>query len=124
MSKLVYVIDDDQDMREVLSFALESDGYQVMAYANALNAFESLENLSEKELPSLILVDYLMPDMDGVTFVKMMKESSDLLKKIPLVMSTAMGKKDFSQGFPDDVIHLSKPMDLDELLSVTRNFCS
>jgi two-component system alkaline phosphatase synthesis response regulator PhoP len=124
MTKLVYVIDDDQDMREVLSYALEADGYQVEAYENALKAFESLEHLSEKQLPSLILVDYLMPDMDGVSFVKLMKSSTDLLKKIPLVMSTAMGKKDFIQGFPDDVIHLSKPMDLDELLSVTRNFCS
>lgn len=124
MSKLVYIIDDDQDMREVLSYALESDGYEVMAYANASKAFDSLEHLEEKDLPSLILVDYLMPDMDGVTFVKLMKNSSAMLKRIPLIMSTAMGKKDFMEGFPSDVVHLSKPMDLDELLSVTRNFCS
>lgn len=123
MNKLVYIIDDDQDMREVLSYALESDGYDVKAYANAQNAFDSLQTLSETDLPSLILVDYLMPDMDGVTFVKLMKSSTSL-KKIPLIMSTAIGRKDFLEGFPEDVVHLNKPMDLDELLSVTRNFCS
>jgi two-component system alkaline phosphatase synthesis response regulator PhoP len=123
MTKLVYIIDDDQDMREVLSYALESDGYVVRAYSNAQNAFDSLQTLSENELPSLILVDYLMPDMDGVTFVKLMKNSTSL-KKIPLIMSTAMGRKDFLEGFPEDVVHLNKPMDLDELLSMTRNFCS
>jgi CheY-like chemotaxis protein len=123
MNKLVYIIDDDQDMREVLSYALESDGYDVMAYSNAQNALDSLHSLSETELPSLILVDYLMPDMDGVTFVKLVKNSTSL-KKIPLIMSTAMGRKDFLEGFPEDVVHLNKPMDLDELLSMTRNFCS
>jgi CheY-like chemotaxis protein len=123
MNKLVYIIDDDQDMREVLSYALESDGYDVKAYANAQNAFDSLQTLSETDLPSLILVDYLMPDMDGVTFVKLMKSSTSL-KKIPLIMSTAIRRKDFLDGFPEDVVHLNKPMDLDELLSVTRNFCS
>ena len=124
MKKLVYVIDDDQDMREVLSFALESDGYMVKSYENAIKAFDSLENLSEENLPSLILVDYLMPDMDGVTFIKLLQKSSEMLGNIPMVMSTAMGKKDLKQSLPANVIHMNKPMDLDELLSVTRSHCS
>jgi two-component system alkaline phosphatase synthesis response regulator PhoP len=123
MSKLVYVIDDDQDLRDVLSFALESDGYEVITFANALTAFHTLESLSEAHLPSLIFVDYLMPDLDGISFVKMMKSSTELLKRIPLVMNSAMGGLELMPEIPDDVLHLNKPMDLDELLAMTKSHC-
>ena len=122
--KKVLVIDDDADVRDVIVFALEEEGYQVDVSENGKHGLDKLLKLDESQYPGLIIVDYLMPEMDGVTFIKVIKqEYPNSLGKIPLVISSAMGAMD-EHDFLIDVTRLYKPMDLDDLLKVVKQHCA
>ena len=125
MEKSVFVIDDDSDVREVIIFALENDGYKVMSAENGLAGLNLLKTLSPENFPGLIIVDNLMPEMDGVTFIQEIKEKHpDTFGKIPVVFSSAMGSMDEENPFLKDVVTLYKPMELDELLITVKKYCA
>lgn len=122
--KAVVVIDDD-DVREVIVFALESEGFEVDAYPNGKLALEGLLRRPHEELPGLMIIDYLMPEMDGVTLIKeICSNHTNLLGNVPLALSTAMGEVNLDIECENELIHLHKPMDLDNLLKTVRKFCS
>lgn len=118
--KTIYIVDDDDDVREILSYALETDGHIVMAYANPKTALLHLLNLTQKEFPGMILVDYQMPELDGITFINEFRRMRPELKKIPTALNSASGTLEHSNKLPDDVILLTKPMDLDLLLGIIK----
>lgn len=119
--KSIVVIDDDEDIREVIVYALENEGHKVISFENGRVALESLSRLNPKDLPGLIIVDYLMPIMDGVTFIKTLKSDYPGLRSIPLAMSTAMGKIDHEVFTSYEIMLLHKPIDLEDLLKVTHS---
>lgn len=122
--KKILVIDDDEDVRDVIVFALSSDGFDVVPAINGVDALNFLNNLNSNEYPDFIIVDNLMPEMDGVTFIHEVKEKyPDTLGKIPLALSSAMGTVDPSLEKFSDLIILHKPMDLNDLLQVARESC-
>jgi CheY-like chemotaxis protein len=122
--KSVVVIDDDDDVRDVIVFALENEGFHVSSFANGKLGLDALRRMSLSDLPGLIIVDYLMPEMDGITFMKIIKEKySDTLGTIPLAMSSAMGSFDSMLPHDPNLILLHKPMDLEDLLQVARSHC-
>ncbi len=122
MSKVIYLIDDDDDVRDVISFVLTEENYQVEAFARADLALEKLKSIPFEELPGLIFVDYNMPYMSGMEFIYNLKEfHPDTLGKIPLVLCSGQG--DMGEGFaiPPEVKIFPKPMELEELLALTKN---
>ncbi|WP_408096290.1 response regulator [Peredibacter sp. HCB2-198] len=122
--KKVFVIDDDADVRDVIVFALEEEGYEVEVSENGKQGLEMLRSFDESHYPGLIIVDYLMPEMDGITFIKTLKtEYADSLGKIPMVISSAMGQMD-EFDFLSDVGRLYKPMDLEDLLKLVKKYCT
>lgn len=122
--KKVFVIDDDADVRDVIVFALEEEGYEVEVSENGKQGLDILSSYEQSRYPGLIIVDYLMPEMDGITFIKTLKtEYSDSLGKIPLVISSAMGQMD-EFDFLSDVNRLYKPMDLEDLLKIVKKYCA
>jgi CheY-like chemotaxis protein len=119
MNHPVCIIDDD-DVREVMSFALEYEGIQSIPFASAMQAEAYLSNLSPEYLPSLIFVDFMMPEMDGLEFINLMREKyPDTLGKIPMVMSTARLAED-TDVMPADVLKLEKPIDLDHFIKIAK----
>lgn len=123
--KQVFVIDDDIDVRDIIVYALETNGLNVIAFSNAEEALAVLNNCPNEKLPGLIIVDYLMPIMDGAEFVRTIQQSSRKeLLTIPLAVSSAMGPQDEVLSQLQNVIHLPKPMDLDDLLRVVKKHCS
>lgn len=123
--KPIVVIDDDADVREVFIFALENEGYQVISYENGKVALEALTHLSPDEFPSLIIVDYLMPEMNGGTFINKIKtEYAETLGKIPVAITSAMGSFDPELQKNPEVVQLHKPIELEELLMVVRKLCA
>lgn len=125
MMKQVYVIDDDLDVRDIIVFALENSGYAVTSFTNGEEAFQALLESAAKDLPGLIIVDYLMPVMDGVTFINQVQNSDKKeILNIALALSSAMGQMDPSISKLKNVIHLPKPMELEDLLRVVKTHCS
>ena len=65
MKKAVCIIDDDDDIRDVMAYALESEGFVVQAFGNPLEAIRSLAAMAPKDLPGFIMIDFHMPGMNG-----------------------------------------------------------
>jgi CheY-like chemotaxis protein len=125
MMKPVYVIDDDLDVREILVFALESSGFNVLSFSNGEEALKMLLDTQSEKLPGLIIVDYLMPVMDGVTFIDQVKKNSKKeFLDIVLALSSAMGPMDPVLSEIEGIVHLPKPMELEDLLQLVKKHCS
>jgi two-component system nitrogen regulation response regulator GlnG len=119
MTKKIFIIDDDQDVREIMQYALQSEGYRVEVFENAHIALDILTDLPPRDLPSLLIVDYMMPVMDGITFINKINEEYPLtIGTIPVAFTSAMGELSESVTLPRGVVTLQKPMDLDELIAL------
>ena len=87
MAKLVMLVDDSDVLRKITVFNLKKHGYDVV---EATNGEEAIEKLSEGLKPDLMLLDIMMPKMDGFTVLKKLKENDDW-KNIPVIVLTAKG---------------------------------
>ncbi len=88
-SRKILVVDDNQIILKILCNILESEGYLVITAENGLDALK----LSVKEKPDLIVTDYIMPKMDGVTLIRKLK-SQLATSYIPVVMLTVKDQED------------------------------
>jgi CheY-like chemotaxis protein len=122
MTHPIWIIDDDDDVREVMAFALEYEGMPAIRFNRASSALEALAGMSREEYPCLIFVDYLMPEMDGLEFISKLKEKyPKTLAKIPVVLSSA-GLFDESDSLPRDVLRVPKPIDLYAFIELARKY--
>jgi CheY-like chemotaxis protein len=94
-SRSVLVVEDDDDTREMMARTLTSDGWTVRQAANGRLALESVREV----VPDLILLDLMMPEMDGFEFIAHLRET-EAWRRIPVVVLTA---KDMT---PDDHLRL------------------
>lgn len=119
----ILTVDDDEEIRSTLSMLLECEGFQTVHAKNGRVAMDYLLSTSERELPDLILLDYMMPVMSGDDFCKMISEEKRL-KHIPVVMMTASGNlvKLMDQVEKKADGYLSKPMDIYSVLSMIEYF--
>jgi DNA-binding response OmpR family regulator len=110
MGDKVLVVDDDQEMRDLLSSLLEGEGYEVILGSNGEEAIE----LAEKENPQVILLDFEMPGIKGIEACKRLK-SGEKTASIPIIMITAYTNKkpDAIEAGADDFVN--KPFDPTEL---------
>jgi len=118
MSSTVFIIEDDVDTREMLAKFLELEGYNVEL---ASNGRQALDRLSGGADACVILLDLMMPVMDGWEFRRHQAEDQRL-KAIPTIVVSAAGRDRMAQ-IPADA-YLSKPVDMDELLSRVSQFCA
>lgn len=111
---LIYIVEDDKDIREIESFALKNSGYHVEEFSSA---DEFYKKIREKK-PDLALLDVMLPDEDGLSIVKKLRSIPDT-KKLPIILVTAKGTElDIVKGFDigaDD--YLTKPFGVMELIS-------
>ena len=113
--QLLMVVDDDEDIREVAKLLLEIEGYRV---ATASDGADAWKQVNESERPSLILLDLMMPRMDGEQFIKALRASP--LANIPVVIMSGQNAADdkAKELAADDC--LTKPTDLEQLLRTVR----
>jgi two-component system chemotaxis response regulator CheY len=115
----VLIVDDDNLLREIYRQLLELDDYQVTEAENGLVALNILLNSSSTDLPDLIILDLMMPIMDGGTFLTIMRTThKDRFQKIPVIIYSAFGELPASEYFS---INLEKPVELSELLNAVTN---
>jgi CheY-like chemotaxis protein len=115
-SERILVIDDDDDIREVLQDVLLSEGFLVDAAKDGLDA---LEKLRRNGHPPLILLDMMMPNMDGESFLKVLRGKPDLADAPVVVISGNAAVREKANSLRAAAC-LVKPFELDELLGVVR----
>ncbi|MFL8938980.1 response regulator transcription factor [Rossellomorea oryzaecorticis] len=85
MSMTIMVIDDEEEMRKLVSTFLLNEGYKIAEASNGIDALQQIHRRS----PDLILIDVMMPYMDGFSFAEKLKETHD----IPLIFLSAKGEE-------------------------------
>lgn len=113
----VLVVEDNPDMRSFIYSILKKD-YEVILAANGTEAYEKAIEM----IPDIIVSDYMMPEMDGLTLCKKIK-SHELIQHIPFVMLTAKaGQESKLHGLEHGAdFYLTKPFDNNELLLIIQN---
>lgn len=110
MSQTVLIVDDDADIRAVLSEFLEDEGYAVVT---AVDGADALRYLRTQAPPTMVLLDLMMPVMDGFQFREEQRGDASIAS-IPVVIMTASGAFEPSVFGVDDIV--AKPIELDRLL--------
>lgn len=111
MQKLIQIIEDDEDIRDVIEFILQESEYEVNVASNAKEFKINLFNT----LPDLIVMDVRLPDGNGLQLCRQLKQSIET-RHIPVIIISAhaTAEEASKQAFADDFI--SKPFDLEELI--------
>ena len=84
MNQTIYYTEDDENIRELVIYALKSSGFQAVGFENAKDFFKGMRSV----LPDLILLDVMLPEEDGIEILKKLKRDADY-KNIPVIMLTA-----------------------------------
>lgn len=110
----IYVVEDDQNIREIESFALKNSGYEVEDFACAADFYKRIERV----LPNLVLLDIMLPDRDGLDILKDLRARVET-RRLPIIMVTAKTTeidkvKGLDQGADD---YIAKPFGVMELIS-------
>jgi len=114
----VLIVEDDRDTREMLGRFLELEGFHV---ATAENGQKALATLRAGSDACVILLDLMMPVMDGWQFRSAQKQDPQI-SGIPVVVVTAAGSRDAIPKIEADA-WVPKPVDLDRLLAAITPFC-
>ena len=111
---LIYIVEDDTNIREIESFALKNSGYQIQDFGNAKEFYRAVK---EKK-PDLVLLDIMLPDEDGMEILQKLRKNPET-KRLPIIMVTAKATeldrvKGLDLGADDYII---KPFGVMELIS-------
>lgn len=114
MAFLIYVVEDDVNIREIESFALKNSGYEVEEFESGKAFFEKMQ----VKAPDLVLLDIMLPDTDGISIMKRLR-AENATKTLPVIMVTAKTSeidkvKGLDSGADD---YLTKPFGVMELIS-------
>lgn len=114
---MIYCVEDDSSIREIETYTLKSCGYEARGFSDGVSFFKALKN----EKPSLIILDIMLPDTDGIAILKQLKKDPrDAL--IPVILASAKGSEyDKILGLDvgaDD--YLAKPFGMMEMVSRVR----
>ncbi len=115
----VLVVDDDADLKELLAEMLRGEGFAVTV---ASNGHEALHVLQKGLEPCVILLDLMMPVMDGWQFRSRQMED-ERLRAIPTVVFTGASSPREEAGRLEAHGYLSKTADIDEILRVVHHYC-
>jgi len=111
----ILVVDDEKDIRNLLRQVLEHAGYQVETAANGREALEMVE----RSLPDLMLLDIMMPELDGWEVCRQVK-SKQKTKHLPVILLTVRNQP-LDKIVGTEVVgaddYITKPFDLDDLLA-------
>src|SRR3990170_3318351 len=117
--KKILIVDDEADLVETIRFPLEMEGYQVLVSFNGEDAL----NKARKETPDLILLDLMLPKLDGYKVCRLLK-FDERYKHIPILMLTAKTQeKDKILGKETGADeYITKPFDMDDLVEKIRAY--
>lgn len=114
---MIYLVEDDDNIRKLVSYALCKEGFDIKEFSSPIEFWNEIKD----NIPKLILLDIMLPDEDGLSVLKHLREKSKT-KDIPVIMLTAKGSEfDKVTGLDmgaDD--YIAKPFGMTELISRIR----
>lgn len=120
--RLVLVVDDEPDVRDSVCAILEDVGFRCVPANDGAAALRELERMvAEGEVPCVVLLDLMMPVMNGYDFRRQQKLKPEIAD-IPVIVFTAYGPK--ATAGVDAAGILEKPVDLSKLVRTLNGFCS
>ncbi len=117
LSRSILIVDDDADIRETLSEVLQDEGFRVVT---AANGFEALIVLRGSQAPSMVLLDLMMPVMDGFRFLEERKKDP-ALASVPVAVITASGNIEVDKARLERIPVVRKPFELPQLMTVLEH---
>ena len=112
----VLIVDDDEHILRLYKEELEEEGYEIVIAKTGAQALE----VFQRENPDLVTLDILIPDMDGITLLRKMKE---MRPRVPIIMSTAYDYRDDFAVWASEA-YIVKSADLTELKSKIKELLS
>ena len=111
---LIYIVEDDENIREIETIALKNSNYLVKSFAQASEFYRAMDDI----LPDLVLLDVMLPDESGYEIVKRLR-SQNQTRHLPVIMVTAKtSEMDMVKGLDDGADdYIKKPFSVMELLS-------
>lgn len=88
LKKLIYVVEDDKHIQELIRYNLEENGFEVKIFGSG----EAILQESGKQTPALFLLDIMLPGLDGLELCRLLKQDA-ALKRVPIIMLTAKGEE-------------------------------
>lgn len=119
-NKRIVIVEDDIDVRETLAEVLSEEGYQATAFSGGQAALQHLAQL--QAMPGLILLDLMMPTMDGWEFRREQRRLGSLID-VPTVILSADGNIDRNMESLEANGYLRKPIHIKTLLQLVERFC-
>jgi CheY-like chemotaxis protein len=114
--KTILIIDDEADLRDVLKLSMELEGYRCYTAADGEEGLEALEQIPR---PGVILLDLMMPGLNGWQFLDRLR-SHPPLGEIPVVVMSAFSRMLGAMGGVEVV---RKPIETDALLGIVKKYC-
>jgi CheY-like chemotaxis protein len=116
----ILVVDDEDDLRECFADVLRAEGYDVRTARNGRDALEQIEKPHGG--PCLVLLDMMMPGMDGAEVLRILREK-ERLATLPVVVVSA--QRDLAEAAKRMGVRrvIRKPVSVDVLLSIAHEFC-
>ena len=111
---LIYIVEDDENIREIETIALKNSNYMVCAFEKAKDFYKKLEDI----MPDLVLLDVMLPDESGYDIVRKLRKNSTT-KRLPVIMVTAKtAEMDMIKGLDDGADdYIKKPFSIMELIT-------
>ena len=111
---LIYIVEDDENIREIETIALKNSNYMVSAFEKAKAFYKKLDDI----IPDLVLLDVMLPDESGYDIVKKLRKNS-ATKRLPIIMVTAKtAEMDMIKGLDDGADdYIRKPFSIMELIT-------
>jgi len=116
----ILIVDDDAGIRQLLLLFLEHKGYTAKSVANGREALDHLQ--TDQPLPQLILLDLMMPIMDGATF-RQAQQADPRIATIPVVVLSAAENIEPQAPLLTANAYISKPIEFDSLLQIVEQYC-
>ena len=114
---MIYLVEDDDNIRKLVSYALSREGYEVCGFSRPSEFWEGVCD----RVPSLVLLDIMLPEEDGISILKKLRDRP-LTEDVPVIMLTAKGSE-FDKAYGLDLgadDYISKPFGMTELISRVR----
>ena len=116
---LIYIVEDDESIREIEEFALKNSGHKVLGFPDAKSFYKQMTEV----IPDLVLLDIMLPDENGNEIVKKLRRNSNT-KKLPIIMVTARSQMEDKMIGEETGVneYITKPFELEQIVKKVEEY--